>query len=49
MKMKTDALRTRVTVDSTLIDVSNDIAMRDHDSLQVRSVCETNDVDFTDL
>ena len=49
MKMETDAVGARVTADSTLINVSNDIAMRVHDSLQMRSVCETNETDFTDL
>ena len=34
----TDAIRTKATAEFTLVYVRNDIAMRDHDSLEVK--CE---------
>ena len=35
-KRKTDAVVTKATENLTLVDVSNDVAMRDHNSLKVR-------------
>ena len=35
-KMETDAVVAKATEDLTLVDVSNDVAMRDHNSLKVR-------------
>ena len=35
-KMETDTVMAKATEDSTLINVSNDVAMRDHNSLKLR-------------
>ena len=38
MKMDTDAVRAKATAVFTLVNARNDVAMRDHYSLEVKSV-----------
>ena len=37
-KTETDAIRAKATAMYTLVKIRNDVAMRDHDSLEERSV-----------
>jgi hypothetical protein len=49
-KTETDAVRTKLTAMYTLVNIRNDVAMGDHDSLEGEvSVYEINEMQLTDL
>ena len=50
-KMETDAVRTKTAAMYTLVKIGNDVPMRDHDSLEERSVydSEINEVHIINL